>query len=116
MKSKFLDQIISISAIGFVIVFTLSLGIIGLRLTDQNSQVLAKNPTVTVIQVVVEPGDTLWSIARTQVPGGDPRDIVGNIREINQLSSAEIFPGQVLDVEIALDVRTIKLARQLSNE
>ncbi|MGB4637062.1 MAG: LysM peptidoglycan-binding domain-containing protein [Limnochordia bacterium] len=51
-------------------------------------------------QIVVQPGDTLWEIAVSQMPDADPRDAVGRIRELNQLSSAEIFPGQILTVDV----------------
>lgn len=33
---------------------------------------------------VVEPGDTLWAIARATQPDADPRDVVEQIIEMNQ--------------------------------
>ena len=44
---------------------------------------------------VVQPGDTLWSIAERTFPG-DPREGVWELRERNALESALIVPGQVL--------------------
>lgn len=44
---------------------------------------------------VVQPGDTLWSIADAQL-AGDPREGVWEIEHRNQLASASIVPGQVL--------------------
>ncbi|MGL6278451.1 MAG: LysM peptidoglycan-binding domain-containing protein [Gaiella sp.] len=44
---------------------------------------------------VVQPGDTLWSIAVARVPG-DPREGVWEIERRNGLASATIVPGQVL--------------------
>jgi nucleoid-associated protein YgaU len=38
--------------------------------------------------VVVEPGDTLWSIARQLAPGSDPRPLVTEIERLNDLSDA----------------------------
>jgi hypothetical protein len=46
--------------------------------------------------VVVEPGDTLWSIASSVARGEDVRDVVAQIRALNELHSADLMPGQVL--------------------
>jgi nucleoid-associated protein YgaU len=45
----------------------------------------------------VQPGDTLWSIALAHV-GGDPREAVWRIQELNDLEGATIVPGQRLRV------------------
>ncbi len=46
--------------------------------------------------VVVQPGETLWGIARAAAPDRDPRVTIGAIRDLNALPSAEIQSGQVL--------------------
>jgi LysM domain len=46
--------------------------------------------------VIVQPGDSLWTIAVRAVPGSDPRDVVGELRSINHLSSADLAVGQRL--------------------
>jgi hypothetical protein len=43
----------------------------------------------------VKPGDTLWSIAATQL-AGDPREGVWELRERNRLAGTLIRPGQLL--------------------
>ena len=48
--------------------------------------------------VVVQPGDSLWTIAVRAVPGADPRDVVGELRSINHLSSADLAVGQRLQL------------------
>ena len=48
--------------------------------------------------VVVQPGDTLWTIAGRVAPDRDPRAVIHQIREINGLSSASIQAGQRLAV------------------
>lgn len=53
-------------------------------------------PALGTATVVVEPGDSLWSISRDRVPGADPREVVLRMRELNGLSSNLIQPGQVL--------------------
>jgi LysM repeat protein len=45
----------------------------------------------------VRPGDTLWSIAQAHV-GGDPREGVWEIQQLNDLEGATIVPGQRLVV------------------
>ncbi|MDW3219082.1 MAG: LysM domain-containing protein [Acidimicrobiales bacterium] len=48
------------------------------------------------VLVVVQPGDTLWSIAETLAPGTDPRPMVAALREIAGPGSLQ--PGQLLTV------------------
>ena len=44
---------------------------------------------------VVQPGDTLWTIA-SQRYDGDPRQAVWRIKELNGLASSSLAPGLVL--------------------
>jgi nucleoid-associated protein YgaU len=46
--------------------------------------------------VVVEPGDTLWSIAGSVAGSDDVRPVVDRIQELNGLSGTDLVPGQVL--------------------
>jgi nucleoid-associated protein YgaU len=50
--------------------------------------------------VVVQPGETLWEIARAVVgPEGDPRPVVERIRQANGLDPSEsLLPGTSLVV------------------
>lgn len=48
--------------------------------------------------VVVEHGDTLWSIAGAVAGDRDVREVVDGIQELNGLRSADIEPGQVLQL------------------
>jgi hypothetical protein len=47
-------------------------------------------------QVVVRPGQTLWSIAQRAEPAADPRIVVQQIIEFNALSGPVIQPGESL--------------------
>ena len=51
-----------------------------------------------VQSVVVQPGDTLWSIARGAAGTDDVREVVGRIQELNGLRSTVLVPGQVLEL------------------
>jgi LysM repeat protein len=46
--------------------------------------------------VVVQPGQTLWEIARVAAPGEDPRATIGRILDLNALSGVDIRAGQRL--------------------
>jgi LysM repeat protein len=57
---------------------------------------------LTTVEYRVGSGDTLWGIAASVTqPGGDTRTTVQAIREINDLESTTIRPGQVIDVPAA---------------
>ena len=51
-----------------------------------------------VSSVVVEPGDTLWSIAVSVAGGEDVRVVIDRIQELNGLEGADLVPGQVLQL------------------
>ncbi len=52
--------------------------------------------------VTVQAGDSLWSIASgCEVPGYGTADVVRWIRERNHLDSANLHPGQSLEVPVA---------------
>jgi LysM repeat protein len=57
--------------------------------------------SVVVEHTTVEPGDSLWSVARRVAPDNDPREVVEQIRRLNGLSSAEIQVGQQLLLPVA---------------
>lgn len=48
---------------------------------------------------VVAQGDTLWDLARGVVgPEGDPRPVIQEIRELNDLGTGPIVPGLRLEI------------------
>jgi Tfp pilus assembly protein FimV len=47
-------------------------------------------------QVIVQPGDTLWSIAQSAVPNADARAVVQQILQANRLQTVSITAGQRL--------------------
>ncbi len=44
----------------------------------------------------VHSGDTLWKIASELAPDQDPRDFISELVELNQITSANLTPGQKL--------------------
>ena len=59
-------------------------------------------PRPTLTQVTVQPGDTLWSIARHVAPRHDPRDVVEHLQRLNDLSSGGLQAGQQLLLPLAV--------------
>jgi len=47
-------------------------------------------------QVVVKPGDSLWSIALRAEPKADPRVVVQQIMDYNALGNQVVLPGENL--------------------
>ena len=50
------------------------------------------------MSVTVQPGDSLWAIAGAVAPERDPRDVVADIVQLNNLDAARVIPGQQLFV------------------
>lgn len=51
-----------------------------------------------MVDVTVTPGDTLWSIATAAAPDRDPRDVLEEIRQLNNLQGTTLPVGVVLRV------------------
>ncbi|NLM42292.1 MAG: LysM peptidoglycan-binding domain-containing protein [Firmicutes bacterium] len=104
-----LDAVMTISAVGLVIMLMLSAAAIAVKVLWVDNT-LDKIATERIYaEVIVQPGDTLWTIATSQMPTEDPRDAVARIRELNQLQSAQIYPGQVLTLEVTRSLQPQQL-------
>jgi hypothetical protein len=51
--------------------------------------------------VVVQPGESLWQIAKAIAPQTDPRATVTLLRELNGLGDSVVVPGQSIVVPVA---------------
>ncbi|MBE3589415.1 MAG: LysM peptidoglycan-binding domain-containing protein [Firmicutes bacterium] len=58
----------------------------------------ARAPHVQAGVLIVQSGDTLWSLAERLAPDEDPRVWIAAVRRVNDLDSAVIRPGQRLRV------------------
>jgi hypothetical protein len=56
----------------------------------------AATPAGSAPTVVVQPGDTLWSIAARYAPGPDPFGTIERIRQVNGLDGYTVHAGQRL--------------------
>ncbi len=50
----------------------------------------------TLHQVTVAPGESLWAVAERIAPHADPRDVMEQIAELNDLDSTQLQVGQQL--------------------
>lgn len=85
---------------GRIVVAVLGVLLVGLlvwassRIAEARSTVPGSAPSV----VEVQPGDTLWSIARRVAPDADTRLVVADLQRRNGLSDTSVVPGQCLVV------------------
>ncbi|GGF40920.1 LysM peptidoglycan-binding domain-containing protein [Subtercola lobariae] len=52
--------------------------------------------SATYSYITVEPGESLWGIAQSLDPSADPRDVIAQIVDLNQLHSSDVQSGQRL--------------------
>lgn len=72
----------------------------GVSLFDSGAAAATGSTSGPVLTTVtVEPGDTLWGIARELAPGTDPRDMVSRLRALNDVSGG-LASGQELVVPV----------------
>lgn len=83
---KKLYSVVGITLIATVMVLT---AVIVFQNTDVQQKIDYK-------EIIVNPGDTLWGIAKATAPDQDPRKIIWDIRQINELEQAIVYPGQIL--------------------
>ncbi|MFN4001910.1 LysM peptidoglycan-binding domain-containing protein [Microcella sp.] len=58
----------------------------------------ATPPPTAIETITVEAGESLWSVAALIAPEASTADVVADLIAVNDLSSAELVPGQVLVV------------------
>ena len=85
-----------------VIVLMAVLTALVLSVTARSSSVEAGNAPaeVATTTVVVQPGQTLWTVARSIAPNADVRDTVARIQDLNGITGASVRPGQQLVVPV----------------
>ena len=73
------------------------LAVFGVLLTGGLRFVTPSTGAQPTVQYTVQPGDTLWSIARSLQPEGDVRPLVHGLQDVNG-GGAGLSVGQVLMV------------------
>jgi len=85
-----------------VIVLMAVLTALVLSVTARSSSVEAGNAPAeaATTTVVVQPGQTLWTVARSIAPNADVRLTVARIQDLNGITGAAVRPGQQLVVPV----------------
>jgi LysM repeat protein len=66
----------------------------GIATSSANASNEVTNSTTT--QIVVAPGETLWTIAARVNPEIDPRAVIDQIMDLNVINGSNVYAGQVL--------------------
>lgn len=82
-----------------IIVFLFLMILINIALN--NDKVYSSTYRNQYKKIIVDRGDTLWTIAKNNKKNGeDIREIIHNIKEINDMDSVLIKPGDIIRVPI----------------
>lgn len=92
-------RIRSLVVVAGVVVITVVSACIGLSLTAETAEAKAFSSHIAYHSIMIESGDTLWSIAEESRPiGQDIRTYIKEIRAINNLSDDTIHTGSYIIV------------------
>lgn len=88
----------------FLVLLTLVALLLGAFLSGRSASHASGSPEPqpTLTQVTVQPGDTLWSIARHVAPRRDPREVVEHLQRLNGLPGGGLQAGQQLLLPLAV--------------
>jgi len=83
-------------AVVLLVLVTLLLAAFSLGRAGGSQAAPQRAGTATTQQTVVQPGETLWAVAKRVAPGHDPRGVVHRIQELNDLEGGLVRAGQLL--------------------
>lgn len=84
-----------LSTVSFGIMLAISaFSLFGITTTSAKASNETSNSATT--QIVVAPGETLWTIAARVNPEIDPRAVIEDIKALNVIEGSEVYAGQVL--------------------
>jgi hypothetical protein len=83
------------------ILFVMTLLVLaGFTLGHGSSQAADKHGKATRHTLIVQPGESLWSVANRIAPHSDARAVIADIESLNHLSGPAVEPGQQLVVPV----------------
>ena len=84
-----------LSTVSFGAMLAISLvSLFGIATSSAKASNEESNSTTT--QIVVAPGETLWTIAARVNPEIDPRAVIDQIMDLNVIEGSNVYAGQVL--------------------
>jgi hypothetical protein len=72
--------------------------VIGFVLSGGGAVATSTSGDVHFDHVTVAAGETLWQVAVDVAPSADPRDVITDIQQLNNLDSTQVLPGQSLAI------------------
>jgi LysM domain len=85
------------------------LAVAGLLISRTGGTATERPEPVGQRSIVVQPGQTLWSIAKDVAPGRDIREVIYEIRRINGLDNAMVRSGQTLELPTGWQVLLVTI-------
>jgi hypothetical protein len=85
-------RVVVLLALVTLVFVAFSLGRVGSQAAPKSAR------TSHLSQTVVQPGESLWAVAKRVAPGHDPRGVIDRIAELNNLQSSALQAGQLLVV------------------
>jgi hypothetical protein len=80
-----------------LVLLAVALLFVGVSIGRAGSQAATVRETGPALeQVTVQPGETLWGVAQRIAPDNDPREVVSQIRRLNNLHGSTLQAGQQL--------------------
>ncbi len=76
----------------------IALILLGAFLTSQARAGETSPSSTATVEVSVVPGETLWDLAVQHAPERDPRDVVAEMVELNNLHSSLVQAGQRVSI------------------
>lgn len=74
--------------------------ILGFVLSGGSAVATGTSADVHFQHVTVAAGETLWQVAEDVAPTADPRDVIADIQQLNNLSTTQVLPGQSLAIPL----------------
>jgi hypothetical protein len=85
-------RVVVLLALVTLVFLAFSLGRVGSEAAPKGAR------TASLSQTVVQPGESLWAVAKRVAPGHDPRAVIDQIADLNDLDTSSLQAGQLLVV------------------
>lgn len=89
------------TALSLSLIVVIGAGFSGISAANEKAAGVQGDVKSKYVQMVVTPGESLWSIAAMVADQGQIASVVADIVEVNQLRSADVAAGMKLLVPIA---------------
>lgn len=88
--------VVAVLAVGVIAAIALAVGLAAAGGAQAANQGQPRAGYQGMHEIVVRPGQTLWSIASAAEPAADPRDVVQQIMTANAMTGTTVTAGQLL--------------------